>query len=137
MKKRIRVYVSHSIRGKKGKDATDEDMRRNNNLAIIFGQALRRKFPGVHFYVPGDHDEFVIIAYGKKYITEKQILDVDCAIVEQCHFVLAYSPDGYLSKGMKIEIEYAGVNSVPVIEIARLDDAGIAAINRQLLDFMR
>ena len=137
MKNQIRVYVSHSIRGKKGKDATDEDMRRNNNLAIIFGQALRRKFPGVNFYVPGDHDEFVIIAFWKKYVTEEQILDVDCEIVKRSHFVIAYSPDGYLSRGMKIEIEYANVNSIPVIEVARLDDVGISAINRQIHDFMR
>ena len=133
----IKVYVSHSIRGKKGANATDEDMRRNNDLAIMFGKALRRKIPGINFYVPGDHDEFVVIAYRKKYLSEKQILDVDCIIVHQCNFVIVYSPDGYLSRGMKVEIEYAGENGIPVIVVGMLDESGIASINRQLQNLMR
>jgi hypothetical protein len=137
MKNQIKVYVSHSIRGKKGKDATREDMQHNNRLAIIFGQALRRKFPGIDFYVPGDHDEFVLIAYKKGYLSEDQILDVDCEIVRGCHFVLAYSPDGYLSGGMKVEIEYAGDHGIPVTVISKLDNAGQNLINQQIQLFMR
>jgi len=133
----IKVYVSHSIRGKKGINATDEDMRRNNDLAIIFGKALRRKFSGVEFYVPGDHDEFIIITYRKKYLSEKQILEVDCEIVQGCNFVIAYTPDDYLSRGMKVEIEYANGNGIPVITVGNLDKSGITSINRQLQNSMR
>lgn len=133
----IKIYVSHSIRGKKGLNATDEDMRRNNDLAIIFGKALRRKIPGVEFYVPGDHDEFIIIAYRAGYLSEKQILDVDCKIVQGCNFMIAYTPDGYLSRGMKVEIEYANENGIPVIIVSTLDIGGIILINRQLQTFMR
>lgn len=132
MCKHLKVYVSHSIRGKKGINATDEDMRHNNDLAIIFGRALRRRFPGVDFYVPGDHDEFVIIAYREKYLTEKQILNVDCQIVKNCNFMVAFSPDGYLSKGMKVEIEFAGENVIPVIVVARPDEDGFDSIERQI-----
>lgn len=131
----IRVYVSHSIRGKKGNDATETDMKANNKLAIDFGLALRHEFPRVNFYVPGEHDEFVLIAYYKKYLSEYQILDVDCDIVQRCHFVLAFSPDGYLSRGMKVEIEYAGTNGIPVIVIPDLRDASKAILNRQILNF--
>ena len=137
MKKQVRVYVSHSIRGKKGINATNEDMRRNNDKAIVFGKALRRKFPGVNFYVPGDCDEFVMIAYRKKYLNEKQILDVDCEIVQQCNFMIAYSPDGYLSRGMRVEIEYAGENGISVVVVAKLDKSGLGSIYRQLLTLMR
>ncbi len=137
MNKQVKVYVSHSIRGKKGLEATNEDMRRNNDIAIIFGKALRRKFPGINFYVPGDHDEFVLIAYRKKYLTEKQILDVDCAIVQECNFMIAFTPDGYLSRGMKIEIEDANENGIPVIVVSNLEVAGITSINRQIQSLMR
>ena len=137
MKNQIRVYVSHSIRGKEGIDATMEDMERNNNLAIDFGGALRDEFPGVDFYVPGDHDEFVLIAFQAKRLNEKQILDTDCVIVGRCHFVLAYTPDGYLSRGMRTEIEFAGKSGIPVIEVAQLDEKGMGAINRQLNSLMR
>ena len=132
MKNQIKVYVSHSIRGRKGINATNEDMRHNNALAILFGQSLRRKFPGVNFYVPGDHDEFVLISYRKKYLDEKQILDVDCEIVQSCNFMIAFTPDGYLSRGMKIEIEYAGEHGIPVLIIHKLDKVGQNLINRQL-----
>ena len=138
MKNQIRVYVSHSIRGKKGKDATHEDIRHSVDLAIVFGQALRRKFPGVYFYVPADHElPPVGNLLDKKYISIDQILEIDCDIVKKSHFVVAYSPAGYLSTGMKKEIECAGINSIPVIEVARLDDAGIATINHQLHNFIR
>lgn len=138
MKKQIKVYVSHSIRGKKGKNATDEDMRHNVSLAIIFGQALRRKFPGIDFYVPGDH-EYPPVGnlLRKKYITVGQILDVDCEIVERCNFVIAYSPDSHLSSGMKREIEHAGENGIPVIVIFKLDRTGVNLINRQIQELMR
>lgn len=137
MSNQIKVYVSHSIRGKKGVNATDEDMQKNNQLAIAFGGQLRGCWPGVKFYVPGDHDEFVIVAYSNKMLTEKQILDVDCEIVKGCNFIIAFTPDGYLSRGMRVEIEYACSNGIPVIEVARLDETGIANINRQLQDLMR
>ena len=138
MQKQIKVYVSHSIRGKKGNDATDEDMQHNVTLAIMFGQTLRRKFPRVDFYVPGDH-EFPPIGnlLRKKYITVEQILEIDCDIVRQCAFVIAYAPDSYLSRGMKKEIEYAGENGIPIIVIFRLDRTGENLINRQIQELMR
>ncbi len=137
MCKQLKVYVSHSIRGKKGVNATDADMKHNNDLAIIFGKALRRKLPGINFYVPGDHDEFIIIAYREKYLTEKQILDIDCKIVQGCNFIIAYTPDGYLSRGMKVEIEYAGENGIPVILVSCLNETGLNVINRQIREVTR
>lgn len=137
MKKRVKVYVSHSIRGRDGVNATDETMKRNNDLAIIFGRSLRRRWPGVEFYVPGDHDEFIIIAYRNKYLTEKQILDVDCQIVQTCNFIIVYSPDGYLSRGMKVEIEYAGEHGISVIVVGKLGENGVASIERQFEELMR
>ena len=138
MKNQIKVYVSHSIRGRKGMDATDKDMQANVNLAVIFGQTLRRKFPGIDFYVPGDH-EFPPIGnlLRKKYITVGQILEIDCDIVRQCAFVVVFSPDGHLSRGMKIEIEYAGENGIPVIVIFKLDRTGTNLINRQIQELKK
>ena len=136
MKNQIRVYVGHSIRGKKGKDATEQDMKNNNDKAIVFGKRLRKKFPSINFYVPGGHDEFVLLACLKKYLTEKQIVDTDCAIIRRCNFIVAYSPDGYLSRGMVTEIEFAGNNCIPVIQIPGLGIKSTDAIRRQLLEIM-
>ncbi len=115
MGKEIRVYCSHSIRGKHGASATREQMDANNRKAIKFGKQLAKEFPDINFYIPGGHDEFILIAYLKGYLNEKQILDVDCVIVSRCNFIVVFSPDDYISKGMKIEIDYAVKNNIPVI----------------------
>lgn len=111
----IKVYLSHSIRGKFGADATDEQMKINCDKAIAFTSLLRKKFPELDIYCPAEHDLFIVIAYRKKYLSEKQILDVDCEIVKNCDVLFVYCPDGYLSRGMMIEIQYAQKNDIPVL----------------------
>lgn len=128
----IRVYVSHSICGKMGKDATDEYMKANNNKAILFGKNLRYHFPSVDLYVPGEHDEFVMIAYRKKIISIPEILDVDCEIINQCNFLIAYSPDGFISNGMQVEIDHANKEGIPVLVVDGTTTAGLGAIHRHL-----
>lgn len=115
MSNKIRAYVSHSIRGKFGNAATEEQVQTNNQKAIEFGKQLAGEFPNINFYVPGEHDEFVLIAYRWGVLTEKQILDIDCEIVSRCNFLIAYSPDDYISKGMKREIDHCVFNKIPVI----------------------
>jgi len=115
MSNKIRAYVGHSIRGKFGNAATAEQMEVNNQKATEFGKQLAGEFPNIDFYVPGYHDEFVLIAYKKEYLTEKQILDVDCDIVSRCNFLIVFAPDDYISKGMRIEIDHAVKHNIPVI----------------------
>jgi len=115
MSSKIRAYVSHSIRGKHGNKATNKQMEENNKKAIDFGELLNKEFPNIDFYVPAEHDELVLIAYRKGYMTEKQILDVDCDIISRCNFLIVFAPDDYISKGMQIEIDHAVFNSIPVI----------------------
>lgn len=128
-KNRIRIYVSHSIRGAKGTDATDEDMRLNNLRATNFGEQLRNILPDIDFYVPGDGDEFVMIAYRKNYINEYKILDVDCAIVDKCNAILAFIPDQYISNGMLVEISHAHASNKPVLVVKNLEQANMAILN--------
>ena len=119
----IRIYLSHPIRGKDGPNATEETMKANNQRAIEFGNKLKVVYPTVDFYVPGNHDEFVLIAYKNGFLTEKEILDVDCEIVSRCGVVLALSPDGYLSNGMRIEIAHAQANCIPVYIVNDIEEA--------------
>jgi hypothetical protein len=139
---KIKAYISHSIRGKMGVDATEEYMRANNEKAIKFGKRLANEFPTVDFYVPGEHDEFVLIAYQKKYLTEEQILEIDCDIVQQCNFLIAYTPDDYVSRGMQVEIDYAVNAHIPVLSVVDGDEKEYFkrmchAINCQLMSMMR
>lgn len=142
MSNKIRAYVSHSIRGKFGSAATTEQMQANNQKAIGFGKQLAREFSNIDFYIPGSHDEFVLIAYKKNYLTETQILDIDCDIVSRCSFLIVYSPDDYVSKGMQIEIDHCVLNKIPVIAAVDGDDEEyfkriIYGVNCHLTSMMR
>jgi len=102
-----RAYMCHSIRGRKGMDATEAEMNANNNKAIEAGERLRWEHPELDVYVPGDHDEFIMIGYKNGVLTETEILDIDCGIVERRDVIIMYTEDGYLSRGMITEVEYA------------------------------
>lgn len=103
------IYVSHSIRGTKGANATHEDMVANNNKAIEFAKELRLAFPDINFYVPAEHDEFVTIAYEDNILQEGQILDIDCKIIDKRDMILTWAHDQYISNGMMTELIHASI----------------------------
>lgn len=117
----MRVYLSHPIRGSKGKDATPDEMRENNLRALdaghywkdLLGHAFNQL---VDMYIPGEHDEFVLLAYQNGYLTEQQILAVDCKILDTCDMLLALNED-CISGGMRVEIDYALKNGIPVLYV--------------------
>jgi len=112
---KIRAYISHTIRGKYGIDATDKQRKENSERCILFGNALRKEFSMIDFYIPGEHHEMDTISFRKGYMTEEQILDIDCTIISKCNFIIIFAPDDYISTGMQIEIDHAVKSGIPVI----------------------
>lgn len=51
-----------------------------------------------------------------------EVLDVDCEIIRECEGLIAYTPNGKISKGMDIEIEFANKNNIPVLNLWYSDD---------------
>jgi len=142
MSSKIKVYISHSICGKMGDGATKEYMDVNNKKAIIFGETLSGEFPNIDFHVPGAYEGFVRPAHRKGHLTRKQILDIDCDIISDGSFIVVYSPDDFISKGMKVEIDYSLKHNIPVI--SAIDGAPaeylyriICAINCHLTSMLR
>ena len=80
-----------------------------------FGKQLMELFPGIDFYVPAEHDEFVLIAFKRSYLNESEVLSIDCEIVDRCQVLLAYIPDQYISNGMLTEILHAQHMRIPVL----------------------
>jgi hypothetical protein len=120
----MRFYLSHSIRGKYGNQATQQQMQQNCQMACDIAMMIKDAIrPPIDIYVPGAHDEFVQIAYYKGFITESHILDVDCTIIDTCDAVLFYSPDGIICGGCKIEKDYAEATNKPVIVFADVEEA--------------
>jgi len=142
MNSKIRAYISHSIRGKYGATATDKQRREHSAKAISFGNTLRKEFSNIDFYVPGEHHEIDTIAYRKEYMTEEQILDIDCTIISRCNFIIIFAPDDYISTGMQVEIDHAVENNIPVISAidGNYDEYFkriVCAINCHLTSMMR
>ena len=112
----MRFYLSHSIRGKYGKDATPTQMKENCDRIITIARMIRESIPAVDLYVPALHEDFVGIAYKDKYLTEKQILDIDCKIIDTCDGVIVYCPpDDPIQGGRQVEWEHAVVTHKPVM----------------------
>lgn len=133
--KRIKVYISHSIRGIAGSEATQETMNANNQKALIFVKHLRENFPNIDFYCPAEHEDWIQKAFNKKIITIDNILSVDCDIVFECHILLVYTHDQYLSSGMLQEIWKANLCGIPIIITTNTVDVEIL-LNHELKRMM-
>ena len=133
--KHISVYFSHYIRGPKGHEATDSEIEYNMAQAILVADQLRHLFPQLDMYVPAEHEDFIGIAYADGLLTEQQLLDVDCKILEQKDCVLAFAPDNYkLSRGMQREIVHARLRGIPQCHLKELDQEAISVIKEFLND---
>ena len=106
--KTMKVYLSHPIRGKLGSDSTPESLNKNCLAAIEVGDKIRQACPWADIYIPAEHESFVQKAYDKDYMTERQILDVDCDIIAEHDILIIYVPEGdELQGGRLVEHDFA------------------------------
>jgi len=120
----MRVYLSHKIRGEKGLKATATEMKENCDEAIKIANELREALPGIEFYVPGEHEDFVQAAFYGGYLTEKEILEIDCRIIDKCDAVMIYVPKGdEVQGGRGVELDYAYNNNIRVCIVENVYEA--------------
>jgi hypothetical protein len=130
----MKVYLSHSIRGIKGGNATEADMQRNCAFIIELAAQIRKRcYRELELYVPAEHEEFVHIAWKGGYLTEIQILEIDCKIIDTCDVVLCHLyPEGdELQGGRKVEIDHAVKRSIPHLLFSHASEAA-AFLNNQV-----
>jgi len=125
---KITAYFSHSIRGKKGNKATSEDMLKNCTEAMKVAVWIRDNIPEIDLYVPAEHEDFVLIAYEDKYLTEEQILEIDCKILAGKDFHIVHEVDGWLGGGIGVEIDAAIRCGKIRFHISSLDVATLGAL---------
>ncbi len=130
-----RAYMSHSIRGKLGVNATPESMAENNAKAHEAAVLMRCILPEVHLYVPGEHDEIIVFLFQDGRLSEEDILWADCQIVSNCGILIAWSPDQFISTGMGIEIEFAKALGIPVYVIHDVEE--LQALKPKILEYLR
>ncbi len=112
----MHIYLSHCIRGKYGIYATQLQMDQNCKKAILIANVLRNTFPeGLKVYCPAEHEDFVGLAYHEHYLSEEQILEIDCEIIDTCDQVIIYIPVGDECQGGRlVEYEHAARHGIPV-----------------------
>lgn len=119
--KKMTAYFSHHIRGKKGNDATQEEMNANRDDAIRVCNKVRELLPNWTIYCPAEVDEVVNELFLSKTIGEKEILAADCKILERRDALLAYCKDNHVSGGMEVEIDHANTMRIPYLEFSGID----------------
>lgn len=115
----IKVYMSHPIRGSKVDDATKVEQISNSDRARLAAVEIRKAFPELDIYCPGDAEKFVYLTYVNGLLTDTQILWVDCKILEECDCVFAYDFD--TSRGVQVEKEYAMTQNIPILSFESLN----------------
>lgn len=121
----MKIYLSHSIRGPKGNDATHADMKENCNKAVAVGERIREAVSSIELYIPAEHEDFVGLTYYHKYLTEKQILEIDCLIIDDCDAVIFLCPpnDFKLQGGRLVEYRHAIKINKPAYIFSDPEDA--------------
>ncbi|KKN77471.1 hypothetical protein LCGC14_0360300 [marine sediment metagenome] len=100
-------------------------MTQNCDAIKLIAKRLRETFKGAEFYVPAEHEDFVHIAFHDHYLNEKEILEIDCKIIDKgCDAVIVCVPEGdELQGGRKIEYDFAVKNNIPIVVFKRTDEA--------------
>ena len=115
----IKVYMSHPIRGSKVDDATKTEQLSNSGRARLAAVEIRKAFPDLDIYCPGDAEKFVYLTYAGGLLTDAQILDIDCKILGECDCIFAYDFD--TSRGVQIEKDYAVKHQIPLLSFESLN----------------
>lgn len=112
----MQFYLSHSIRGPKGQKATKTDMQKNCKVAIQIANQIRNALPSIELYVPAEQEKFVQLAYKFGYLTEQEILEIDCRIIALCDGVIVWLPNdnNILQGGRLVEYNFASKRNMPV-----------------------
>ena len=134
---KIAVYFSHIIRGKKGSTASQQDMDENCEKAKKVASWLRENIPDLELYVPAEHEDFVQLAYLEKYLTEKQILDIDCKILEKRDLLIVFEVDGWRGGGIGVEIVYAqDVAKIPIFYLKYTDGVTLLLLEQMVEEIL-
>jgi len=129
----VKCYLSHPIRGASREKATVKEMNANCDRAKKVTNQLRKLLPELSIYCPAEHEDFVGLAYKRKYLSERQILAIDCKIVRECKILLAYCPTldfPAASNGMMKEISVAKKYNIFVVEVRKINLKTISDIQR-------
>lgn len=133
----MKAYYSHPIRGAKGHKATQEDMRLNNEIAIVHARHLGVLLPSIDIYCPAAHDTFPAVALRHGALTIEQVLTIDCLILQECDLVIVDCWENDMSDGMKVEIHHAELMEIPVFKYNGMDGKETQGLIKRVKSWQR
>jgi hypothetical protein len=126
LNRKVRAYLSHPIRGTLSVISEEERevlMAYNNEKAIWWGQEIRKVIgPNLDLYIPAEHEDFVMPALYKGFLTVNQVLEIDCEIVSQQDLLILANWELKLSEGMRQEFLTARELDIRVFEMKYFND---------------
>jgi len=132
---KITAYFSHTIRGKKGSDATPADMDANCAKAIQVANWIRANITELELYVPAEHEDFVQLAYLEKMLTEQQILAIDCKILQnKTDFQIVLVENGWTGGGIQIEIDAAKAKNMIIFYIRDMEPKTLVSLRQLIIE---
>jgi len=121
-----KIYLAHPMRGKLGSKGDGEYGYQNANSAIAIENVrwLRKTYPQVEFYCPGEVETPVQMCSKLGYLTTEQILYMDLCILQQlCHGGLMHrwedseGVDGEMKKCQDLGYPWVLVTDSPHIQL--------------------
>lgn len=129
LKRKIRAYCSHSIRGYMGEKCPIKQRDFNKTKAIEWGKKLWIFFgSNLELYIPGANDDWAVVGMRKGFLTIDQVLDIDCGIVELCDVLLIMDWENHISGGMLKEINTAKVLGIPYRVFTGIEEDDLRAL---------
>jgi len=126
LKKKIKVYISHYIRGPEGNAASKKTIDTNIAKTKAVCQQLRIRFgSNLDLYVPAEMDEFPRIALELGLLNVEQVLDIDCVIVSRCDALIFLDFEHCLSEGMKREGKTALACGTSIYSLDGMDEVNL------------
>ncbi len=132
---KVRLYLSHPIRGSAAGAATKDCQFTNAERAVIAANLISSKLSHISIFCPGSYEKFVYYIYAGKLLTDKQIIDIDCRIVGDCNGLLAYDFDK--SVGVEAEVKYAKDHGIPVLRFKEINGKTIKEIKSFVNDIIQ
>lgn len=126
IKNEIKLYLSHPVRGSFGSVATTNEQLSNSGKAKKVAFEIMTAIPHLDLYVPGAAEDFVVLTFTKGLLTDEQIIEIDCEILEKRDGLLVYTFDK--STGVDKEIKKAKELGKPIYTFTELNSRVIEEI---------
>jgi hypothetical protein len=110
-----------------------ESIKRSTNIgeeikAYLIDWEKMDGLPRSHLYVPAEHELFVRIAKKNKFITNTQMLAVNCEIVKRCHLLILYGGYNTTYSNILTEVKTAKANGIAIYTMPDLSCESMQAL---------